>query len=291
MGSSLKFKCIIALVILSAALSSCTDDGVTYLDCDGKKINNRDWFDSACKVEFEGREYETAVGNGEHIREKLSSLKSARDFYDLLLPIDGNAESVVQYSGVELPDGRVFIVGGCARDKVLSQTWLYSPATKKVYAGPSMSTARCEVSLLLLGDGRVLILGGKPSAYSGVSAQSEIFDPKRNLIADCGRLAVPRVSPGLVQLRNNMVVIVGGVTTPSFAEGPGHETNKVEILDLEQKRCTAAGEIVYPRYWPVLIPHGDDQVIVVGGMYMLDNVSGDTVWQTERETFPKSGGH
>lgn len=76
-----------------------------------------------------------------------------------------------QHTATLLPDGRVLIAGGYWSDgqkwRVLSSTEMYDPATGNYSPIGSMGTPRNSHTATLLGDGRVLIVGGGDIGYQG----------------------------------------------------------------------------------------------------------------------------
>jgi hypothetical protein len=81
-----------------------------------------------------------------------------------------------QHTATRLPDGRVFIAGGYWSDgqswRVLSSTEMYDPASGQFREVGSMGTARQGHGAVLLGDGRVLIVGGEELGNNGATGVS-----------------------------------------------------------------------------------------------------------------------
>ena len=77
---------------------------------------------------------------------------------------------------VQLPDGRVLLIGGITPAAVaLSDVELYDPATGTWRPTGSMATPRMYPTATVLADGKVLVAGG--STREGATAAAELYDP------------------------------------------------------------------------------------------------------------------
>ncbi len=266
------------------------DDRLSFLDQEDKQISLcGDQWDLArsAKVVFDGKKYMTPSGKQHLIDSELEEITNSSSISTLNLSVNGAQKPVWEYSDIKLSDGRIFVCGGITDHNKLSplkETWLLDPRTKLIVPGPQMNTARCLASLLLLKDGRILILGGQSSVGKGSLGVSEMYDPVSNRIYDFGKLSVPRVSPGVVQLGNGNVIVVGGLTG-NQPDKYGSETQSVEILDVPKRQYKLGGNITFQRSDPIVVPYKDNQAVVIGGFVVLDNLSGDAVWQRNWEIF------
>lgn len=114
---------------------------------------------------------------------------------------------------VALADGRVFVIGGHnGADTGITDTNLFNPMTSNWTHTANMHVARWYPSATLLGDGRVLALGGEITA--GVYADvPEVYDPAANvwsqLTAPAARLNVDEY-PNTYVLSNGKAFMSAG---------------------------------------------------------------------------------
>jgi hypothetical protein len=81
---------------------------------------------------------------------------------------------------LQLPDGRIMVVGGHNGGEVgINSTQLFDPTTNAWSAGPNLTSARWYPTATMLGDGRVVAISGQtsPSVYADTP---EIYSPTTN---------------------------------------------------------------------------------------------------------------
>ena len=113
---------------------------------------------------------------------------NSAELYDpkqgIFLATDSMKSSRVEHTATLLPNGRVLIAGGLAGRAseggpgVAASTEIYDLATGKFTAGPLMSTPRTGHAAVLLGNNKVLVVGGADN--NGALASAEIYDPYSN---------------------------------------------------------------------------------------------------------------
>jgi len=110
-----------------------------------------------------------------------------------------------------LRNGRVLVTGGNDRTMAqpLASAELYEPSGGTFTATGSMHSARAENAAVLLGDGRVLVLGGLDAAGTPL-ASAELYDPTSGKFTPTGSMHYPRLSPAAAVLRDGRVLVVGG---------------------------------------------------------------------------------
>jgi hypothetical protein len=128
---------------------------------------------------------------------------------------------------VRLNSGKVLIAGGGRGDVpggyIAYQTAeIYDPAAGSFTAlGAQMSLDRVGAGAVLLGDGRVLIAGGKsskmilnelgPNLMSLTPLKSaEVYDPESSSFIRIGDMREPHYLPTVTRLRDGTVLVVGG---------------------------------------------------------------------------------
>jgi N-acetylneuraminic acid mutarotase len=165
-----------------------------------------------------------------------------------------------------LADGRVLIVGGwglrpSSASKVeldeLQDAAIYSPSERRWTPTAAMSRARLRHTATLMGDGRVLVVGGL-NREKNAAMSAEVFDPAGSHWSDASGFQSGRDGHRAVMLPNGSVLVVGGMT--SYPGDPGH----AEIFDAKTGTWQSAGKIPKPLYGLTLTVIGD-RVLAVGG--------------------------
>ena len=108
---------------------------------------------------------------------------------------------------MRLKSGDILISGGNTRRAGAASEVLYDPGKGEFQPTGAMQKARNDHSLTLLGDGRVLAVGGEKSAASS----AEVYDPKANAWASAPAPEQGRHGHAALRLRDGSVLIVGGV--------------------------------------------------------------------------------
>lgn len=114
-----------------------------------------------------------------------------------------------------LPDGRVLVTGGFAGSATaltaLAVTEAYDVASEEFRDGPPLAVARAGHSALVLGDGRVLVVGGLDGSPSAPGiAETELFHPDTNQWT-AGPLRDPaNLDATATRLGNGKVLLFGG---------------------------------------------------------------------------------
>jgi N-acetylneuraminic acid mutarotase len=159
-----------------------------------------------------------------------------------------------------LRDGRVLVVGGeqdrRGTQRLLRSAELYDPRTNRWRTTGQLPYALANETVTLLGDGRVLVVGGGDRA-PGFTARAEIYDPARNRWRATASLPVPRAFATAVRLADGSVLIAGGIND----RGGIADT---ERYDPKRGRWHSAGRIGAAfRQSSVLL--GDGRALVIGG--------------------------
>jgi N-acetylneuraminic acid mutarotase len=180
---------------------------------------------------------------------------------------------------LQLPNGKVLVVGGRNENDTLSQPLasaeVYDPATGAWAAVHDMLEVAIVQTATLLADGRVLVLGGtyKPptsefvSPHEGIAATAELYDPVADSWTMTGNLGRTVEGDTATLLSDGRVLVVGG-------EGP------LEPVDVPIVPASTAAELYDPgtgtwgvaidmvqgraRHTATLLPDGT--VLVTGGI-------------------------
>jgi hypothetical protein len=175
-------------------------------------------------------------------------------------------------SGVQLPDGRVFMI---VRDgnTTSSGAWLVDPATMASRQVPPGGFSNAPVfgvspSLALLSDGRVLIAGGLDDVYAGrLRSSALIFDPATETFTPTGRMSRPRWRHSMTTLPDGRVLVAGGEGTFN----PYNDTEDMkpallgdaEIYDPATGTFAPTGDMPRVRGATLAVPLPDGRVVVL----------------------------
>jgi len=166
-------------------------------------------------------------------------------------------------ASIRLGDGRVLICGGTATANVggvLSSAEIYDPTSQRFTPTGSMTIARQGHTITMLGDGRVLIVGGARNVgFRSELASAEIYDSSTNTFNATGSMSVPREGHTATILRDGRVLIVGG------SDNGTHTLDSAEIYDLASGTFGRTTHLNQPReaHTATLLLNG--KVLIAGG--------------------------
>ncbi len=124
------------------------------------------------------------------------------------------------HAAVLLTDGKVWFAGGrnplaVATGGYLPTTERYDPVSNAFQSASPLIEARSQHSATLLGDGKVLVVGGYNArnvfANNGITESAEIYDPISNSVTPAGAMSTRRQSHTSVLSANGEVSIFGGL--------------------------------------------------------------------------------
>jgi hypothetical protein len=187
-----------------------------------------------------------------------------------------------------LGDGRVLIVGGQTVTpgsvSYFSSAELYDPSTGKFSPTGSMAEARESDSATLLGDGRVLIVGGQNDQ---VLASAELYDPKTGKFSPTGSMSAPRENHTATLLADGRVLIAGGNGAGSDDQAP---LASAEIYDPKTGSFSPTGSMTTARKRAGATLLGDSRVLIVGGEdAQLNGISTAEIYDPKNGTFSPTG--
>ena len=164
------------------------------------------------------------------------------------------------HTATTLPDGRVLIVGGFAREGTppLAETELFDPTTDRFGPTGSLHTARGGHVAVLMGNGKVLVAGGwiGPRTYTD---SVEIFDPASGTFASGPAMPAARLGAAAIALPDGRVLVTGGQEAPDR----GQPTAWVYLP--AAVRWQAVGPMGTPRFKHAMALLPDGRVLVLGG--------------------------
>jgi hypothetical protein len=131
------------------------------------------------------------------------------------VPTGNTLEPRFDHTATLLPNGKVLIAAGMARNGVIEPTAeLYDPHTGRfISAGKMLSPRGWGVTATLLSTGKVLLAGGGSASGCDAScylASAELYDPLSGVFTSAGNMTTPRAGANAILLPNGDVLIVGG---------------------------------------------------------------------------------
>jgi hypothetical protein len=132
-------------------------------------------------------------------------------------------------------------------------------SSKPIVPTQPMVVPRHDHTATVLGDGRVLLVGGVNT--NGAVASVEIYNPATKSFLPAPDLAVARARHSATLLTNGLVLVAGGVN------GSG-VLNSAEMFDPAAGAFRLAGYLTSPRSSHSAIVLSDGRVLIAGG----DNV-------------------
>ena len=132
-----------------------------------------------------------------------------------IVPTGNTVEPRFGHTATLLPNGKVLIAAGMARNGVIQPTAeLYDPHTGKfVSAGKMQSPRGWGATATLLRSGKVLLAGGGSGSWCDAScylASAELYDPSAGTFTPVGSMTARRAGANAILLQNGDVLIVGG---------------------------------------------------------------------------------
>ena len=132
-----------------------------------------------------------------------------------VVPTGNTLEPRFDHTATLLPNGKVLIAGGMARNGIIEPTAeLYDPQTGKFSsAGKMLSPRGWGATATILRSGEVLIAGGGSASACDVScylASAEVYDPSSGTFTAVGNMTARRAGASAILLQDGDVLIVGG---------------------------------------------------------------------------------
>jgi galactose oxidase-like protein len=172
------------------------------------------------------------------------------------------AHARYSHTATLLPDGRVLVAGGscncqysCCGSGPSMSAELYHPESGIWSATGDLRTARSGHTATLLGNGKVLVVGGLGSA----GATAELYDPVSGTWSPTGSLALARYDHTAIVLPNGNVLVTGGF---------GNSNNglvSAELYNVATGTWTLTGNLVTGRGYQTATLVADGNVVIAGG--------------------------
>jgi N-acetylneuraminic acid mutarotase len=173
-----------------------------------------------------------------------------------------------------LPDGRVLVVGGeqdqAGNLKLLSSAEIYDPARNRWTSAGRLPFGVANQTATLLGNGRVLIVGGGDRA-PGFRAGAELYNPQRNRWSRVASLPAPRAFHIAELLPSGQVLVAGGFNDRGALASAW-------LYSPTRNRWRSAGSLT-PAAKEAAVELADGRVLVAGGQrYQGAPVAATTIY-------------
>lgn len=160
-----------------------------------------------------------------------------------------------------LPNGKVLIVGGFIDPNASVPTAvaeLYDPATGLFSATGNLGQARAIPGVVLLPNGKVLVVGGLTSGNT-MTASAELYDPAAGAFTPTGSMSIPRAGFSANLLPSGKVLVVGGYNNSNVWNATA------ELYDPASGTFSLTGSLNTPRYGHSATSLADGRVLISGG--------------------------
>lgn len=198
---------------------------------------------------------------------------------DPLVAVGGLHEGRTDQTATRLPDGRVVVVGGLVlrpgANSALSSIETYDPMTRSFASTGSLTTARYDHTATDIGNGILLIAGGRDTHGSPLGS-AELYDSRSGVTVVTGAMSKPRSSAAAVLLDDGRVLIVGG------DNGAG-ALSSAEIYDPKTARFSRTGSLADGPVTATKMTDG--RVLIAGGTDQFGPVSAAIVYDPRDDSF------
>jgi hypothetical protein len=159
-------------------------------------------------------------------------------------------------------NGKVLIVGGWQfnfPNSALASAEIFDPNSGIFSPTGSMSVARVDQTATLLGNGKVLVVGGFSNLQLGL-ASAELYDPSGATFSPTGSMVSGRGNQTATVLGSGKVLVTGG-----YSGFPGAGLSSAELYDPSTGTFTSTGTMTAQRGDHTATLLSDGSVLIAGG--------------------------
>ena len=152
-------------------------------------------------------------------------------------------------------------------------------------SGLRLSTPRAVHASVVLGDGRVLLIGGcggESCDSAPGSATVDAMDPATGTVTGAGRLTGDRIGAAAMALKDGKVLVLGGWRGPS-------PTAEAEIFDPATGRSRRIAPMAAARADAAVALLADGRILVAGGFDGADRLASTEIYDPALERFVLAG--
>jgi hypothetical protein len=162
-----------------------------------------------------------------------------------------------------LPDGRILAFGGYTgnTDGVV-ETEIFDPRTGTWTEAGSLGFTRYCAQHVVLRQGRVVEIGGRPYPWGTSASNVEIFDPKPRSWRPASPMPTPRDAFGLIVLKDGRMLATGGYAA---VNGKGDAVATSEIYDPRLDAWSSVDDRPEAAWFPFTHLLPDGRVLTAGG--------------------------
>lgn len=223
------------------------------------------------------------VAGGDIITHFFNPSVASAELYDPVTgswtPTGSMGTARTGHTATLLPNGKVLVAGGANDNDILSyrlaSAELYDPGTGTWTPTHDMTEVRQLHTATLLGNGRVLVVGGW--GFETILASAELFDPTTGSWAAAGSLSAPLMGFTATLLVDGRVLVAGGMDTRPINASDTPASASAELYDPNTGKWTATIDMIQARtgHTATLLPDG--RVLVAAGISVRGSYSGDVV--------------
>jgi uncharacterized repeat protein (TIGR01451 family) len=181
------------------------------------------------------------------------------------------------HSATLLQDGKVLVTGGrrqffTSRQSAIpaeTSSKIFDPSTHSWLSTGNLGAARCQHASVLLSDGKVMVIGGRPSEATAYAhwefnklASVEIYDPATQAWSFTGGLGTARSDATATLLSNGKVLVAGGSATANWSF---MSLASAELYDPSTGIWSPTGAMTTARSFHTATMLLNGKVLVVGG--------------------------